>query len=141
MILVGRAGGRLRIEYAKSRRALRFWLGDPNEVERIDLTLADFCDRLGIERYLIGGYQCFILLGGPLDAFCGGQHGLLRVFDCPGEARECFIARRTKAAEGEWGLLIAIDEVCAVRTLAWFGTPPPGRRPATASAALEREES
>lgn len=144
MILVGRARGRVRIDYLKSRRSLRFWLGDDNEAEPIDLTLADFCDRLGIERHVVGGDQCFVLLGGSLDAFGGGQHGVVRAYRCEDEAREGFITRRTEAAEGEWGRLIAIDERCAVRTVAWFGTPPPGRRPATASAAAatsEREES
>jgi hypothetical protein len=141
VILVRRGGGRLRIEYSKSRRALRLWLGGPNEVEPIDLTLADFCDRLGIERHVIGGDRCFVLLGGSLDGFGGGQHGVVRAFHCEGEARQGFMARRTQAPEGEWGRLIAIDERCAVRTVAWFGTPPPGRRPATASATFERDES
>lgn len=125
MILLDGAGGRLRIEYVKSRLRLRFRVGDTNRREPIELTLGDFCDRLGIDRHLLLGDRCFLLFSGPLDAPRGGHHGLVGVFQCESEAREAFMAlRRTQSAAADWGELVAIDERWAVRMLAWFGAPP-----------------
>lgn len=125
MILSGRAGGPIRIEYLKSRRVVRLWMGETKEVQPVELTLAEFCEQLSIEPRLLVGDRCFLLFAGPLDARSGGRHGLVGVFGCESEAREGFISLRCrKGAEAEWGQLVAIDETSGVRVLAWFGAAP-----------------
>lgn len=111
------SSGRVRAEFVKSRRVVRF-IGEDGSVAEFDLLT--FLDLLGIEATDLAPPRQYVLFGGTSDRPSGGSGDIAGTFADEASARSAF-QRLRMSSDHRWAQLVALDVRGRVRALSWFG--------------------
>ena len=111
------------VEYLKSRGTIRItgWRRFGNEVDRLELPLAEFVERLEIDMTELVPARRYLLFSGSGDRPEGGMRDVAGAFDDENEARQAFHDLRGDEGSARWGELAALDARGRLVPLAWFG--------------------
>ncbi len=121
MVATG-ASSQVRIEYVKSRRALRLTAGDGDGT--VEVPLAALISELRIDRRDLVPQARVLLFGGTHDRARGGSGDLIGWFETDADGRAAFReVRATRTDDQGWAELVALGTGDRPTVLAWFGRP------------------
>ena len=116
----------MRIEYRRSRRALRLTAGG---AEPVEVPLSLLVERLQIDRRDFVPQPRLLLFAGRHDEPQGGAGDLAGWFESEDEALAAFRELRATTSDRDgWAELVALDGRPRPSVRAWFGRRGVGRR-------------